>query len=162
MKRIIKVKGRTGRFDVPSFLWTENETLTVQFDVVESVQGKFIAVAMCGTQKKTVTLDESKEIEITPEFIKDGGFQPVSFLLEYRTLNDDRLIVSNDPKKGGYFIEPLLIQRVDENTTAIAWLQKVENDMQALSARIARTEERLAKFEDNGVPLIFEDKDENE
>ena len=126
------------------------------------MQGKFIAVATCGTQKKTVTLDESKEIEITPEFIKDGGFQPVSFLLEFRTLNDDRSIVSNDPKKGGYFIEPLLIQRVDENTTAIAWLQKVESDMQALSVRIARTEERLTKFEDDGIPLIFEDEDKNE
>ena len=159
MKRIIKVEGLTGRFDVPSFLWAENEPLTIQFDIAESRRGKFVATAICGDQIKTEYLNNDRSFTLDPEWIKAGNYQDVSILLELVTNNGNAVIIPNDPKKGGYFIEPLRIDRVDENTTAVAWLQKIEANLSTLRMRIKNVETRLQEFEDNGVPLVFEENE---
>ncbi len=159
MIRTIKVKGRTGRFDSPSFLWTENETLTIEFEIAESRVGRYVAVVTCGTQKKTVYLSNDTTVDISPEFIQEGEFNPVSVLLEFRNKQGDRVIIPNDPAKGGFFIEPLYIERVTENTTAIGWLTKIETALAELRARQDETEKKLQQFEDEGVPLLAENEE---
>lgn len=159
MIRIIKVKGRTGRFDTPSFLWTENETLTLKFEIAEARVGRYVAVVQCGTQKKTVYFSKNTTIDVLPEFIQKGEFNPVSVLLEFRTTQGDRVIISNDPAKGGFFIEPLYIERVEGNTTAIAWLTKIESELAELRTRQEETEKKLRQFEDEGVPIFSENEE---
>ncbi len=156
MKRIIKVKGLTGRLDVPSFLWTENETLTLTFDIEEKRVGRYVVVVLCGEQRKTVYLGRDMSVEITPQFIKDGGYQPLTILLEFRNTYGDKVIIPNDPTDGGFAIEPLRIERVNENNCVLAWMQKLEGDMAALGARLTTVENKLAAFEDEGVPLLAE------
>lgn len=160
MKRVIKFKGRTGRWDIPSFLWTENETLTIKLEIAESRVGKYIAVVNCGEQKKTVYLDKDMTIDISPDFLKNGKFNPIYVLLEFRDLRGNRPIIPNDPAKGGFFVEPLYIERVTENTTAIAWLTKIENDIAELKKMQGNINEKLQKFEDEGVPLLAENENE--
>lgn len=162
MKRILEVKGRTGRYDVPSFLWTENEPLTIEIKINESREGVFVAKAICGDEKKTVFLSETMSFDIPPEFIKNGGYNPVLILLEFRTVDLSRKLVDNDPTKGGYFIEPLYIEQVEENTTAYAWLEMTANAISKLNERIESIENKLSAFEDNGVPLIFENEEYKE
>ena len=157
MIRTINVKGRTGRFDVPSFLWTENETLTLKFDVAEKRVGRYVATVLCGEQTKTVYLGREMAVDVAPEFVANGGYQPITVLLGFYPPKGTRAIISNDPSSGGFCIEPLKIERVDENTCAVAWMQKLERDFAELSARMDATETKLKRFEDNSVPLIMED-----
>ena len=159
MIRVLKLKGMIGRWDIPSFLWTENETLTVKLDVSETRVGRYIAVVTCGTQKKTVYLSKDMTINISPDFIQKGEFNPLSVLLEFRNTQGDSVIIPNDPKKGGFFIEPLYIERVTENTTAIAWLTKIETEIAEIKATQADMANKLQKFEDEGVPLLVEDEE---
>ena len=160
MIRVLKLKGMIGRWTTPSFLWTENETLTVKLDVSETRVGRYIAVVTCGTQKIERRLGQEMTIEIHSDFIKAGNFNPVSILLEYRNKQDDYVIIPNDPKKGGFFIEPLYIERVTENTTAIAWLTKIETEIAEIKATQADMANKLQKFEDEGVPLLAEEENE--
>ena len=158
MIRTIHIKGLTGRFDVPSFLWTENETLTLKFDVAEKRVGRYVAVVICGAQKKTVYLGRDMSVELSPEFIQKGEYQPLTILLEFRPPKGTRAIIGNDPYNGGFCIEPLKIERVNENTCAIAWMQKLEGDFEALSKRLKMVEDKLKEFEDEGVPLLTENE----
>ena len=139
MLRTINLKGRTGRFDVQSFPWTENENLIVKFNVNENRFGRYIVVVKCGNMQKTVMLN-AKEMTVTVEadFIKNGNYDPVYFLLEFRNPIGDKVIIPNDPKKNGFFIEPLYITRVEGNTTGMAWLQKVETAIAEINEKLKR------------------------
>lgn len=158
MTRTIHIKGLTGRFDVPSFLWTENETLTLKFDVAEKRIGRYIVVVICGEQRKTVYLGRDMSAELSPEFIQKGEYQPLTILLEFRPPKWTRAMIGNDPSNGGFCIEPLKIERVNENTCAVAWMQKLEGDFEALSKRLKTVEDKLKEFEDEGVPLLVENE----
>lgn len=158
MIRMIHIKGLTGRFDVPSFLWTENESLTLKFDVVEKRVGRYVAVVICGEQKKTVYLGRDMSVELSPEFIQKGDYQPLTILLELRPLKGLRALIGNNPSNGGFCIEPLKIERVDENTCAVAWMQKLEGDFEAFGKRLKTVEDKLKEFEDEGVPLLAENE----
>ena len=160
MRRIIKVKGLTGRLDVPSFLWAENETLTLVFDIEEKRTGRYVATVLCGEQRKTVYLGRDMSVEIPPQFIKDGGYQPLAILLEYRNQSCDSVIISGDPTNGGFAIEPLKIERMNENTYMLAFLQALEKEMKALGSRMSAVETKLEQFEDEGVPLLAEEENE--
>jgi hypothetical protein len=78
-------------------------------------------------------------VEIPAEFIQKGGFEPLNISLEFRNASGTAVIIPSDPKRGGYFIEPLYFRRVEETTTAIAWLQDVESKLNATNARIDET-----------------------
>ena len=150
MKRIINFRGRMGRYDIPSFLFTENETLEIQFNIQTYTLGKYIAILTCGKRKQAFSLGQDMTVTIPPEFIKRGDFAPLSILLELRTMVGDKVIIPSDPARGGYHIEPLYIDRVEGNTTAIAWCQELER-------RIKHVEDKLKEYEDKGVPLVFEE-----
>mgnify|MGYP003288068931 CR=1 FL=1 len=152
MLRILKLKGRTGRFDVPSFPWTENEPLIVKFDVNESRFGRYMLIVKCGNMQKTVMLNPKEmTVEIEPEFIKNGNYGPVYFLLEFRNPVGDKIIIPNDPKKNGFFIEPLYITRVEGNTTGFAWLTKIETALAEIQETLKMHGETL-----NGVPALID------
>lgn len=136
MLRTINFTGRTGRFDVPSFLWTESEELTIQLNVQEYRQGKFVCVVKHGNARMTVYLTKDKTITLTPDWLKVNGTAPLEILLELRTLDLSRVIVPNGRENGGYFVEPLLIEHVDDSFTAIGWLTKIESGMEEMALQI--------------------------
>lgn len=156
MERIITLKGRVGRYDVPSFLYADNDVLGIRFSTQNCTLGKYIAVASCGKLKQALYLDKNMRIEIPADFIKRGNFQPLCISLELRTMQGDKIITPADPTQGGYLIEPLYIERANNNTTAIAWLQKVEARLDEYNERLTAFGEKLSQFEDDGVPLIAE------
>ena len=144
MERTIEIKGRTGRFDVPSFLWTENENLLLRFKVTETRVGRFYAVISCGKQKKSVSLGKSMSVEISPEFIRDGGYQPVEVSLEFRNQTGTAVITKYD-------IEPLYIEQLDEGTCMVAWMQAIEKKIAAITK-----EQELQGSVLDGIPAAIE------
>jgi hypothetical protein len=162
MERIINIKGKIGRYDVPSFAYADNEPLILRLNIHENRVGRYIVVVTCGTQKKTVYLGKDMTVEVLPEFIQKGEFSPISVLLEFRNSQGDKIIIPNDPAKGGFFVEPLHIEKVGESATAIGWMTKIENEMSALLRRCIMLEDKLSTFEDEGVPLLVEDELEDE
>lgn len=136
MKRVLNFEGKTARWDVPSFLWTENENLVIQFNIQETRDGTHYASIRCGNRLKEVSLVTSKMVEVPAQFIKDGDYSPLQISLEFRDNKGGALIVPADPKRGGYFIEPLAIERVEESTTAIAMLQALEAQFKAKTAML--------------------------
>ena len=150
MKRTINFRGRMGWYDVPSFLFIENEPLEIVFNLQGYTLGKYVATITCGKRKQAFILGDDKTVTIPPEFIKRGDFAPLSVLLDLRTENGDKFIIPPDPAQGGFCIEPLYIKKAESNTTAIAWCQELE-------ARIKHVEDKLKEFEDKGTPLVFEE-----
>lgn len=153
MVKTIKVKGLTGRFKTPSFLWTENETLTLKFDIHEHRIGRYAVTIECGNEEKTVYLNKDMTVDITPEFIKNGGFNPIHIFLEFRNATADKVLIRNNPAEGGFFIEPLNVERVVGNTTFYAWATQLEEKLAAMQAKQEEMSKRLKAFEDEGVPL---------
>lgn len=156
MERIITLKGRMGRYDVPSFLYADNDELVIRFVTQNCTIGKYIAVVSCGKLKQALYLDKEMKIRIDCDFIKRGNFQPLCISLELRTMQGDKIIIPADPTQGGYLIEPLYIERANNNTIAIAWLQKVEARLNEYYEMLTAFGEKLSQFEDEGVPLIAE------
>ena len=159
MERIINVKGKVGRYDVPSFTYADNKTLKIRLKMAEKRVGKYYAIISCGEEKKTVCLGKEMTIEVSPEFIKKGNYNPICILLDFRNATGDKVIICNDPAKEGFFIEPLCIERVTENVTAIGWLSKIEKEIFALKEEQKSMSEKLSKYEDEGVPLLCEKDD---
>lgn len=157
MKRIINFRGRMGRYDVPSFLFTENDQLKIEFNLQGYTIGKYIAIITCGKRKQAFVLGEDKTVTIPPEFIKRGDFAPLSILLELRTMIGDKVIIPSDPAQGGFHIEPLYIEKAGMNTTAIAWCQALEQRFKEMENKLLCLENKIKEFEDKGVPLVFED-----
>lgn len=155
MERVITIKGRVGRYNVPSFTFTENEKLLLRFNITEHRVGKYKAVISCGKEKKKLTLKKDTCVEILPEFIQKGEYQPICVSLEFRHAQTDKLLIPSNPKEGGFFIEPLVVEQVNEDLTAQGWLTAIEMQLEALQARLRIAENKLKQYEDEGVPLLI-------
>lgn len=157
MNRKLTIKGTTGRYDVPSFVWSENETLSITFDIHETRVGRFYAVIRCGKRIMELSLAKYQTVEIPAEFIKNGGFEPLNISLEFWNASGNAVIIPSDPKRGGYFIEPLYFRRVEETTTAIAWLQDIESKIEQTNAKVEETNTLLQKQQEqlDGVPALI-------
>ncbi len=139
MLRIIDIKGLTGRFQIPSFPLTDNEELKVQFKVHETRFGRYIVIVKHGNLQKTFALIPNEmTVTLTPDWIKAGGLEPIYFLLEFRDATADKVKIPNDTKKGGFFIEPLYITRVEGNTTGVAWMNKIETELATAKELLAQ------------------------
>ena len=163
MERILTITGRTGRYNASSFVWTENEPLTVRVVVKENRVGKYVVSARHGKSEKTVVLDETMTIEFSPEWLKGGGEAPLELIMEFRTRDLGRVIIPSadrDMKNGGFIIEPLQIERIDKQYTAIGYFEIIETLVKTVNGRLDQVNERLAQFEDTGVPLRFVDDEE--
>ena len=143
MNRKLTIKGTTGRYDVPSFVWSENGKLSITYDIHETRVGRFYAVIRCGQRIMELSLAKHQTVEIPAEFIKAGEFEPLNISLEFLNASGTAVIVPSDPKRGGYFIEPLYFRRIEETTTAIAWLQEVESKITAVEEKIEETNARV-------------------
>lgn len=154
MNRKLTIKGTTGRYDVPSFVWSENEKLSITFDIRETRVGRFYAVICCGKRVMEISLAKYQTVEIPAEFIKNGGFEPLNISLEFWNASGTAVIVPSDPKRGGYFIEPLYFKRAEDCTVAISWLQDVERKIADTNARIDETNEKVLAQQTqlDGVP----------
>lgn len=157
MERIITIKDRVGRYDIPSFTFADNETLTLKFDIQEKRVGLYIALVTCGEQKKTFYLNKEMSIDIHPDFIKKGEYKAICVFLELRNMQGNKVIISNKQNKGGFFIEPLYIEKVEGDNNAIAWCKLIEKHLEENDKRLKEAEAKLEEFEDNGVPLLVED-----
>lgn len=154
MERKLIFTGKTGRWDVPSFVWTENENLRIVFDTQETRVGRYYASIRCGKRLMEVSLGNAMTAEVGAEFIKNGEYEPLQVSLEFRALSGSGVIVPSDPKRGGYFVEPLRIERVEESATAVAWLQELEEKISAINARVDTIDEKVndCKLEIASVP----------
>lgn len=160
MERHIEFKGRMGRYDVPSFIWGENETLCITFGLNKNVLGRYIYVVKCGKSTAIDYLRNDMKITIPAEFIKRGNFEPLYISIELRTMAGDKVIIPADAKLGGFMIEPLVIDKATASTTAIAWCQDLETKYAELSADLQAIKTKLAQYEDEGVPLLAETENE--
>lgn len=151
MLRTVNFTGRTGRFDVPSFLWVENEELTIKLNVQQYRQGKFVCVVKHGKAKMTVYLTKDKTITLTPDWLKENGNAPLEILLEQRTTDLSRVIVPSGRENGGYFIEPLQIEHIDDTFTAVGWLTKIETEQAGQRTLLEELQSIV-----NGVPAAIE------
>ncbi len=160
MKITIKIQGRTGRLDTPSFLLTENENLTLCFDIKEMRTGRYVVKVKHGAQEKTVYLTKDKTVDISAEWLNKGGTAPLEVFLELRDGTGTGVIIpsaKSGADKGGFFIEPLKIEEMPEGWSACGWLQSLERSFGELNEKLEGMSERLKSFEDDGVPLVFED-----
>lgn len=159
MIRTINITGRTGRIDVPSFLWSENESLTLKFVTREIRIGRYVCEVKLGEKTKTVYLGNDMSVTILPEWMKDGIGKHLEIYLEFRTPDISRVIIPSAKSETdctGFLIEPLLIEKLDDSYSASGWLSKIEDKLSSLQAELAEAQEKLAMYEENGVPWLVE------
>ena len=165
MERVITIKGRTGRYNASSFVWTENEHLTIRFDVKSSVDGKYVISAKHGASEKTIVLPDDKTVEFTPEWLKNGGENPLEIIIEFRTPDLANVIIPSadrNRRNGGFLIEPLSIERIDKQFTAVGYFEIIEDMLSKVNSRIDEINARFARFEEVGVPLRFVEPESEE
>lgn len=159
MIRTINITGRTGRIDVPSFLWTENESLTLKFVTREIRIGRYVCAVTLGEKTKTVYLGNDMSVEFSPEWLKDGAGKLMEIYLEFRTPDASRVIIPSAKSETdctGFLIEPLLIEKMDDSYSVCGWLSKVENEIAGVKSELLQVQEKLAMYEENGVPWLVE------
>ena len=80
MLRTITMHNRTGIFDIPSFLLTENEALTLKFVGLSHRIGKYVVTIVHGKNKKTIYLPLSFVVDISAEFLKKVEMRLLKFI----------------------------------------------------------------------------------
>jgi translation initiation factor 6 (eIF-6) len=97
-------------------------------------------------------------IELSPEWLGKGGNSPLEIIMEFRRKNGGEIIVPSadrDVKNGGYIIEPLQIERIDKQFTAVGYISIIEDMLASVNKRLDDVNARFARFEEVGVPLRF-------
>lgn len=141
MLRIIKITGRTGRFDVPSFLLTENEGVTLKIETKELRQGKFVLTVKHGTQSKTVYLGKQMTVDLSPEWLKGGGAEPILFSLEFRDMTASIVYTR-------YEIEPLEVKEMEVGAEYLSMIQTLEIEVAKLRERVQGQEDVLRQHDE--------------
>ena len=154
MERILKIKGRAGLFDTPSFLMAENESLVIKCDFTDEIRrGRFRLVVRHGEKKQTFSLAKTDSVVISPEWMKQS-LENLDFSLVL--LNETESAVIKDD----YQIEPLKLETVDGNFTFTAMVQEIIQRQDEQERRMAALEERLSAYDETGVPLTAETENE--
>jgi len=160
MERKITIKGRTGLFDVPSFSLSENEELKIVFEFPEEIRfGRYRVVTVHGTApKKTFVLSSDKHIELSADWLNEGGTENIEFSLELLNANGT-VVIKND-----YCIEPLIVSRADGDFTFSAAVQRLQDSIECLEKALAEEKavketilKKLEDFADNGAELFPEE-----
>ena len=153
MERKLIVKGRTGRFDVPSFILSENDDLQISVEIENEIRvGRYRLVVKHGTGKKMFVLSSGKEIELHSEWLKQSA-ENVEFSLVLLNATETAVI------KDDYQIEPLKIETVGGNFVFSSVLQEIITRQEEQEKRLAEMQEKLQQFEESGVPLIAENNE---
>lgn len=149
MTRTLKLKGRTGLFDVPSFIVTENEVLKIRIQSDEPRKGRFRLTIRHGNLKRTYTLSKGETIELSPEWLKENA-ENLDFSLAFLDPAETYVV------KDDYQIEPLKMETLDGNFTFTAQVQEILRRQDEQEEMIHIIKEKLEDYEENGVPLILE------
>lgn len=150
MTRVLTIKGRTGLFDIPSFLLSENESLKIKIVTDELRLGNFRLCVKHGKHEKVYSLKGKDEIELHPVWLNTSK-ENLEFSLVFLNPTETEVI------KSDYQIEPLKVESVQGNFAYTAMLQEIIEKQEALDERLLEAEEKIRSFEDNGVPLAFEE-----
>lgn len=170
MIRTINIIDRRGTYDLPVFLLTENEVLTLKFAGLDPRLGRYVVTVQHGDERKTVYLTANLTVDITPEWLSKNGTKPLEVFLELRDNAGAKILIPSAKSatdRNGYYIEPLKIEEVDKSFSMVGWLQKLEKDLLDLKSvfekelgkvtdRVLNVEEKLSEYEEHGVPLKFE------
>ena len=160
MIRKINFIGRRGTYDLPSFLLTENETLTLKLEGLDARLGRYVMTIRHGTNVKTVYLRNALTVDISPEWLSENAEKPIECFLELRDNSGTQVLISSANSftdQSGYYIEPLKLERIEKTWSLVAWLQKTDADLAQVKDAIQEINIKLAEYEENGIPLKFED-----
>lgn len=151
MTRVLTIKGRTGFFDNPSFLLSENESLKIKVVIKDEIRvGCFRFCVRHGTHEKVYSLKNEEEIELHPIWLKQSA-ENLEFSLVFLNATETEIL------KNDYQIEPLKLENIHGNYVYTSILQEIIQKQKDLEERLFNAEEKLNSFEDNGVPLVFEE-----
>ena len=171
MIRTIDIIGRRGRYDLPTFLLTDNEVLTLKITGVDPHLGRYVATIRHGNETKTVYLNTGMTFDLPAAWLAINGEKPLEIFLELRDNTGTQVLIHSAKSitdQVGFYIEPLKIERVDKNWSLVAWLQRVENNLtnikrdfnaesQKIKDRMSKVEERLSEYDEKDIPLSVED-----
>ena len=150
MIRTLTIKGRQGRFDEPTFILSENQSLKISVVAKdEPTLNKFKLTVRHGNMQKTFTLSKDMVAVLSPEWLY-ANTENLEFSLAFLDMKESIVL------KDDYEIEPLKIQNIDGNFTfsaevqrLIAWQEQHGKDLEELMTRFDR-------YESNGVNLETE------
>lgn len=171
MVRTINFVGRRGTYDLPTFLLTENEVLTLKFKGLDVTLGRYVVTVRHGNQCKTYYLSTAMTVDVLPEWLAVNGDQPLEVFIELRDNTGTAVKIESAKTthdQMGFYVEPLKLEKVGESFSMVAWLQRLERliaeSNETMNKQFAQAEKdlseiktKLAEYEDNGVPLAFED-----
>ncbi len=137
MTRVITINGRTGRFDVPSFTLSDNENLQIKICLPKARNGFYRFVARHGNELKRVALTSDLSVELTADWLKQGGTAPIVCELELR----DRSGVVVYKK---YNVEALEIKASDVGMEYFSAVQAIEKENAELRKELGEVKAELA------------------
>lgn len=145
MERVIRLNGKTGLFDIPSFLLSDNEVLNVKLQTSEIRIGRYALTIKCGDKTRTEILARDKTVLIVPEWIKQGNSNILEFSLKLLNLSQSAVI------RDGYEIEPLRVERIDGDFEFTALVQNLHARQDEQHVRLKQLETIVA-----GIPTAIE------
>lgn len=147
MLRTLTVKGNLGTFDESTFLLAENESLRIRVNFADSVRvNRFRVVVRHGlAQEQVFTLRNGQTIDLSAQWLNDGGTEDVEFSLLYLNANETAVI------KEDFVIEPLRVEKINGVFALAPFLRQILAVQEDMLARISNLEEKLQAYEDNGV-----------
>lgn len=148
MKRVLKIKGRTGLFDVPSFTLAKNEDLNIFVQIQDEHRIGLFRLIVSHDGKEQAYLVNG-DITIPNDWInKDEG--DLYFSLVFLNPTETKII------KDDYKIEPLKYEHIQGNFAFSAQVQRIQTCLDEIRTRLTGVETRVDKLTDEGVPLLPE------
>lgn len=135
----IIIKGKEGRFDVPFFTLSDNETLHIKIVAPAQNIGVYYFLVQHGKAVKREILNSRMEVELTAEWLRQGGTAPIVCELELR----DRSGVVVYKK---YNIEYLEVKETGVDTEYFASIQKLEKENAELRKELGEIKTELSEL----------------
>ena len=147
MIRTLTLKGRQGRFDEPTFILSENQSLKISVVAKdEPLLNKYKLTARHGNLVKTFTLSKEMVATFPPEWLSANA-ENIEFSLALLD-NKERIVLKDD-----FEIEPLKIVNLDGNFTFSAEVQRLIAWQEEHGKALEELKKRFDHYENNGVSL---------
>jgi hypothetical protein len=147
MIRTLTLKGRQGRFDEPTFILSENQSLKISVVAKdEPLLNKYKLTARHGNLVKTFTLSKEMVATFPPEWLSSNA-ENIEFSLALLD-NKERIVLKDD-----FEIEPLKIVNLDGNFTFSAEVQRLIAWQEEHGKALEELKKRFDQYENNGVNL---------
>lgn len=131
MYRKIIFNGHEGRFDVPFFTLSDNESLNIGIALSTPKDCSIYFTAKHGEATKRVKMSENSIVELSPDWLKQGGAAPILCEIEIR--DQSGIVVY---KK--YNVEPLNAKSSDIGMEYVASVQKLEEETETLKREVEK------------------------